>query len=76
MAADRNAQHPKELDGLELYELRPEASTVKKKWSALAGSSKASLHTKAYVVDRKLVAIGSFNVAPRSIALNTKTASG
>jgi putative cardiolipin synthase len=30
------------------------------------------LHTKAFVVDHELVAIGSFNVDPRSIALNTE----
>jgi len=59
-------------NGLELYELRPDASSVKKNWSALVGRSKASLHTKAFVVDRQLVAIGSFNVDPRSIALNTE----
>jgi putative cardiolipin synthase len=59
-------------NGLELYELRPDASAVKRNWSALAGRSKASLHTKAFVVDRQLVAIGSFNVDPRSIALNTE----
>jgi len=59
-------------NGLEIYEFRPDASSVKNNWSLLAGRSKASLHTKAFVVDRELVAIGSFNVDPRSIALNTE----
>jgi putative cardiolipin synthase len=59
-------------NGLELYELRPDASSVKNNWSLLAGRSKASLHTKAFVVDRELVIIGSINVDPRSIALNTE----
>ena len=59
-------------NGVELYELRPDASSVRENWSMLAGRSKASLHTKASVVDRELVAIGSFNVDPRSIALNTE----
>jgi putative cardiolipin synthase len=59
-------------NGLEIYELRPYASRVKRNWSPLAGRSRASLHTKAFVVDRELVAIGSFNVDPRSIALNTE----
>ena len=59
-------------NGVELYELRPDASSVKKNWSVLAGRSRAGLHTKAFVVDRELVAIGSFNVDPRSIALNTE----
>ena len=59
-------------NGVELYELRPGASTVRAEWSARAGRSKASLHTKAFVIDSSLVAIGSFNVDPRSIALNTE----
>ena len=59
-------------NGVELYELRPGATTVRSNWSALAGRSKASLHTKAFVIDSSLVAIGSFNVDPRSIALNTE----
>ena len=59
-------------NGIELYELRPDASSVKRNWSLLAGRSKASLHTKAFVLDRELVVIGSFNVDPRSIALNTE----
>ena len=59
-------------NGVELYELQPKATTVRDNWSALAGRSKASLHTKAFVVDRSLVAIGSFNVDPRSITLNTE----
>ena len=59
-------------NGLEIYELRPDADPVRKNWSILAGRSRASLHTKAFVVDRELVAIGSFNVDPRSIALNTE----
>jgi putative cardiolipin synthase len=68
------AKYRRELirNGLELYELRPDANAVKSNWSVLAGRSKASLHTKAFVVDRELVAIGSFNVDPRSIALNTE----
>ena len=59
-------------NGMELYELRPDANYVKRNWSVLAGRSKASLHTKASVVDRELVTIGSFNVDPRSFALNTE----
>ncbi|MFC1773545.1 phospholipase D family protein [Pseudomonadota bacterium] len=59
-------------NGVEVYELRPDAASEKKNWSLLAGRSKASLHTKAGVVDRKVVAIGSFNLDPRSMALNTE----
>ena len=59
-------------NGVEVYELRPDAASEKKSWSLLAGRSKASLHTKAGVVDREVVAIGSFNLDPRSTALNTE----
>ena len=59
-------------NGVELYELRPDADSVRKNWSLLAGRSKASLHTKVGVVDREIVAIGSFNIDPRSTALNTE----
>jgi putative cardiolipin synthase len=57
-------------NGVELFELRPDAYSEKKNWSLLAGRSKASLHTKAGVVDRRIVAIGSFNLDPRSTTLN------
>jgi putative cardiolipin synthase len=59
-------------NGVEVYELRADAPSEKKNWSLLAGRSKASLHTKAGVVDREVVAIGSFNLDPRSTALNTE----
>jgi putative cardiolipin synthase len=59
-------------NGVELYELRPDAPDVRQEWSLLAGRSRASLHTKAIVADRKTVVIGSFNLDPRSIALNTE----
>jgi putative cardiolipin synthase len=58
--------------GLELYELRPDAKSQRRFWSLLAGRSKAGLHTKAFVVDREIVLVGSFNLDPRSIALNTE----
>jgi len=59
-------------NGVEVYELRPDATSVKKGWSLLAGRSKASLHTKVGVVDREVVNVGSFNFDPRSTALNTE----
>ena len=57
--------------GVELYELRPD-SNMPKLWSSLAGKSKAALHAKSLVFDRKSVFIGSFNLDPRSTALNTE----
>jgi cardiolipin synthase C len=57
--------------GVELYELRPDTN-MKRDWSVSAGESRAALHAKALVFDRKSVFIGSFNLDPRSTALNTE----
>ena len=57
--------------GIELYELRPDTN-MKRGWSVLAGKSQAALHAKCLVFDRKSVFIGSFNLDPRSTALNTE----
>jgi cardiolipin synthase C len=57
--------------GVELYELRPE-SDMEKHWSVVSGKSRAALHCKAMVFDRKAVFIGSFNLDPRSSTLNTE----
>lgn len=62
------------LAGLELHELKPA-----KQRPALhlrttgSGSSRASLHSKAVVFDRRRVYIGSMNLDPRSVLLNTET---
>ena len=55
--------------GVQLYETRPQRAQAE---SSLFGSSGASLHTKAFVVDDRLGFIGSFNLDPRSIDLNTE----
>jgi putative cardiolipin synthase len=39
---------------------------------SILGSSKASLHAKTYVFDRTSIFIGSMNLDPRSITLNTE----
>lgn len=57
--------------GVEISELRPEPGEEKAKLGAF-GSSKASLHAKALVVDRKTLFIGSFNVDQRSSLENTE----
>lgn len=61
--------------GVELYELKPTAfadlaRTTKK--PRMFASSRASLHAKAYMVDRHQLFIGSLNLDPRSIKLNTE----
>ncbi|MGA9163361.1 MAG: phospholipase D family protein [Thiobacillus sp.] len=60
--------------GVVLYELKPgavqPARTEKK--STGYGASRASLHAKSFVFDRRAVFIGSLNLDPRSIRLNTE----
>ncbi|MCC7258630.1 MAG: phospholipase D family protein [Gammaproteobacteria bacterium] len=58
--------------GVELHEFRPDAAGPRQGWSAGAGASRASLHTKAIVVDGERSFIGSFNLTPRSVELNTE----
>ncbi len=55
--------------GVKLYEMQPQATSSD---ASLFGSSGASLHTKAFVVDDRHGFIGSFNIDPRSIELNTE----
>ena len=67
-----HAERRKQLveNGVELYEMRPDAGAVKKQM--FSGESKASLHTKAMVFDRESVFIGSYNLDPRSASINTE----
>ena len=59
--------------GVELYELKPKENSHPKKHLTLSsGSSRASLHAKTFVFDRRNVFIGSFNFDPRSALLNTE----
>jgi len=58
--------------GVELYEFKAISGADdehKKKWT---GSSNASLHAKTFVIDRRDMFVGSFNLDPRSVALNTE----
>jgi putative cardiolipin synthase len=55
--------------GVKLFELKPE---IVRRDVSLLGSSGASLHTKAFTVDRASGFVGSFNFDPRSISLNTE----
>ncbi|WP_429269429.1 phospholipase D family protein [Paraburkholderia sp. EB58] len=59
-------------NGVELYEFKPDQSGPR---LSVAGSgSHASLHAKTYVIDRKILVIGSMNLDPRSANLNTELA--
>ena len=59
--------------GAEIYELRPD-STMRRQWSLLSTKSRSGLHTKAMVVDRRHVLIGSCNLDPRSADINSELA--
>jgi putative cardiolipin synthase len=61
--------------GVELYEMKPSAHTElarETRRSSLTGSSRSSLHAKAYMTDRRVAYVGSFNLDHRSARLNTE----
>lgn len=60
--------------GIELYEFRPILPVRRKSRRVVFGSARASLHAKTYVFDRERAIIGSLNLDPRSIYLNTELA--
>jgi putative cardiolipin synthase len=61
--------------GVELYEYKraadvnPQGDGKTKMWR---GSDKASLHAKSFAFDRRVLFVGSFNLDPRSVLLNTE----
>ncbi|MEO6077095.1 MAG: phospholipase D family protein [Dokdonella sp.] len=65
------ASHRRELlrGGVQLYELKNVGPQSR---LSLIGSSQASLHTKAALVDRRVAFVGSYNLDQRSTALNTE----
>lgn len=60
--------------GVELFELKPqlEADTEAAGKLSFSGSSAASLHAKTFMIDRQRVFIGSMNLDPRSVQINTE----
>ncbi len=56
--------------GVELWELKPLFKQQMR--ASLFGSSGASLHSKALIVDGEQVFVGSYNLDPRSANLNTE----
>jgi putative cardiolipin synthase len=57
--------------GVEIYELKRSAAEAIME-SSFRGSSRASLHTKAVIIDGHLSFVGSYNLDPRSTWLNTE----
>jgi putative cardiolipin synthase len=60
--------------GVRLYELRPDAAPggLRKAAKGSLSGSRASLHAKTFIFDRRAVFIGSLNLDPRSVGLNTE----
>lgn len=61
--------------GVELYEFKnilKDERTKTKPFGRWKGSSGASLHAKSFVFDDTYLFVGSFNLDPRSISLNTE----
>ena len=65
------ARKPLLKAGVRLYEVRPDARVSGTDFVD-ASSARATLHTKAFVIDRRKVFIGSFNFDPRSAFINTE----
>ena len=62
-------------NGVGIYELRPDSGVERLRWSGLPSlKSRAGLHAKAMVVDRRYVVVGSYNLDPRSADINTELA--
>jgi putative cardiolipin synthase len=66
--------------GVELWEVKPTARVVARPpaqerraaGAGLSGSSRASLHAKTFAFDQRVLFVGSLNLDPRSIVLNTE----
>ena len=65
------ARKPLLKNGIKIYEVRPTAQVIEFETLEFS-SAKATLHTKAYIVDRNEIFIGSFNFDPRSVNINTE----
>ena len=58
--------------GVHLYELKADADRRKKGGADGKSGSRASLHAKTFIFDKRTVFIGSMNLDPRSVVLNTE----
>jgi len=67
------ARYRKELlkMGVEIWEMRAK-NTLGSLRRLKLGLSRSSLHSKAFVVDREKLFVGSFNWDPRSVEINTE----
>ncbi|MEO1244720.1 MAG: phospholipase D family protein [Pseudomonadota bacterium] len=72
-AAYARYRRPLLRQGVELYEL---SSVLAAEANGLAATTKLTLHSKLAVVDREEVFVGSFNLDPRSLFINTEMGLG
>ena len=61
-------------NGVELYEFKPLPVQMEyeRKGSGIGSSGSSSLHAKLFGIDRQELFVGSFNLDPRSVSLNTE----
>ena len=65
------ARKPLLRAGVRLFEVRADAGVAGAEFVA-DESTRSTLHTKAFIVDRRQLFIGSFNFDPRSAFINTE----
>jgi len=59
--------------GVDLFELRPvPGQREKKEHTQIGGSSGAALHAKTFILDRKVLFVGTLNLDPRSVWMDTQ----
>jgi phosphatidylserine/phosphatidylglycerophosphate/cardiolipin synthase-like enzyme len=60
--------------GVRIHELKPKFEGHKARKTAIGawGSSRASLHAKVIVIDGQVAVVGSMNLDPRSVSLNSE----
>ena len=58
--------------GVRLFEMKREGDAPTARDVGLTGSSASSLHAKTFSVDGRRIFVGSFNMDPRSVHLNTE----
>lgn len=70
-AGYRRYREPLLAGGAFIFELKPDSISSYRK-GRVAAKSAASLHTKVFILDRNTVFIGSLNLDPRSVDINTE----
>ena len=59
--------------GVDLFEVRPAPGRREKKdHTQVGGSSGAALHAKTFILDRKVLFVGTLNLDPRSVRFDTQ----